>query len=477
MLVWQNLDEQLQMVRVDGDGRVIHDEVLAVETSKPRDPQLEVGADGRLHLLWREGEPPDAALYYALLSEDGVPLIPPRAISETSIEEYPRLVAGADGRYHAVWADGRGIQWATLSEDGALLSGPTLAVAGAGIPAVQVDEQGNLHLAWRQALRIRAWEIKYAVLNPVDGSVRGLVEVKQLIQRPGQGLDDPIIGLDGEKVYVLWTTYDFKYGGSWSEYAVFPLDAPEQVALEALNLRAGANPMDVYAVSNAGGPLRLAMSRSVPDVEIAGVSRSQVAVLDVGSGYAEEIVTASLSASLLPVLALDEAGQHHLAWLETAEFGRYQVVYASTAPDVVKHYNAWTLADIVDTVFSYLFKASTLIIALVAALLVWAVVPLLVLVLYHVFTSEETLYSWRSYVALFVVLALEVLLTFAAPPRLIVEASSPLVRWGTPAAGALAAALATWRWMKDRERPHLFGVYFLFTGVSSILQVLIYFLM
>jgi hypothetical protein len=218
------------------------------------------------------------------------------------------------------------------------------------------------------------------------------------------------------------------------------------------------------------------MSESVPDAEVMGVDRSQIAVLNVGSGDGEEIVTASPSASLSPVLALGEMGRRHLAWLETAEFGRYQVAYASTAPGVVRHYNAWTLADIVDTVFIYLFSASTLIIALVAALVVWAVAPLLVLVLYHVFTSEETLHSRRSYVALFIVLALEVLLTFAAPPRLVVEASGPLVRWGAPAAGALAAALATWRWMKRRERPHLFGVYFLFTGISSILQVLIYFL-
>lgn len=476
VLVWQNSDEQLQMTRIDADGEVVHDEVLALGAVQPRDPQLEVGADGRLHLLWREGERPDAALYYVLLSADGAPLNAPQAISDAPIEENPRLVAGADRRYYAVWADEQGVQWATLSEDGALLSGPALAAPDAGIPAVQVDEQGNLHLAWRQALRTRAWEIQYAVLNPVDGSLRGPAAVGQVILRTGQGMDDPVIGLDGETVYVLWAGHDFKYGGSWSEYAVFPLDAPEQAVTAPLTLGKGRSPVDLYAASNPGGALWLAMSESVSDAEVMGIERSQIAVLNVGSGNGEAVVTASPSASLSPVLALDEAGQRHLAWLETAEFGRYQVAYASTAPDVVKHYNAWTLADIVDTVFSYLFKASTLIIALVAALLVWAVAPLLVLVLYHVFTSEETVHSRRSYVALFVVLALEVLLTFAAPPRLVVEASGPLVRWGAPAAGALAAALATWRWTRRRERPHLFGVYFLFTGVSSILQVLIYFL-
>jgi len=59
-LVWPNLDGRLELAHIGADGEVLLDRVLPVEMRRARDPQLEVGPEGRLHLLWREQEGPHA---------------------------------------------------------------------------------------------------------------------------------------------------------------------------------------------------------------------------------------------------------------------------------------------------------------------------------------------------------------------------------------------------------------------------------
>jgi len=223
-------------------------------------------------------------------------------------------------------------------------------------------------------------------------------------------------------------------------------------------------------------PLLVALSESVPDPEVIGAVRSQIVVIALGQGEGEDVVTASVQASLKPTLVVDDRANLHLAWLETTEFGVYRVVYASTAPAVMENYNALTIWDVLDTVFSNLFRFSTLIVALVAVLIMWAVLPFLVLVIYHLVTSEETLNTARSWGALIVALALEVALTFLQPPLFGVEADWPALRWVAPALAALGAALVMANVCRRRKYMHLFAAYFLFAGVNGLLQMVMYFL-
>jgi len=110
-LVWQNMGGRLELAHVGADGEVLPNRVLSVGTGEASDPQLQMGADGRLHLLWREGESPDSTVHYVLLETDGTPVGQPRTLSDpaVSVLDAPWLIAGADGRYHVVWADDAGI--------------------------------------------------------------------------------------------------------------------------------------------------------------------------------------------------------------------------------------------------------------------------------------------------------------------------------------------------------------------------------
>jgi len=486
-LIWQNMGRGLELAHIGADGQVLQDYVLAVGGNEASDPRLQVGADGRLHLLWREGEHPHSTVRYVLLNADGTPVSQPQTLSDPAIPvlDAPCLVADAEGQQHVIWADAAGIQWTVLSAEGTPLAEPISLSAAGRSPAVQMDQRGHLHLVWQQEVRAHVEALYYAVLDAQAGRmVSGPEVIAQMVMRTGQGLEEPVIGLTSEMCYVFWVIQDFRYVASEGEYMAFPLGAPRSGQIEALQLREGRYPDGLYALAGAGGSaasqasLLAALSESVPDPQVADVVRSQIAVIALDrEGVREQVVTASAQASLKPVLATDGRSNLHVAWLESTEFGRYRVVYASTAPEVLENYNTLMLWDVLDAVFSNVFKLSTLIVALVAVLIMWGVLPFLGLVLYHLFTSEETLITARSWGALIIVLGLEVALTFIQPPRLGVEATWAGWRWVAPAIAAAVAAFVVANIARRRKPMHLFAAYFVFTGIDALLQMLIYFLL
>jgi hypothetical protein len=90
--------------------------------------------------------------------------------------------------------------------------------------------------------------------------------------------------------------------------------------------------------------------------------------------------------------------------------------------------------------------------------------------------SDEMLDNTRSQVALVAALAVEVALSFAMPPLIGGETAWPALRWVAPVVAAAAAAAITRGILPRRETPHLFGTFFLFTLVNSLLQMILYLL-
>jgi hypothetical protein len=476
-LIWRNLEERLELARIGEDGEVLLNRVLSVGADEARDPQLEVGADGRLSLLWHEGEHPHSTVRYVLLEADGTPVDQPQVLSDPAspILDPPRLVCDADDRCHAMWADEAGIQWAVLSAGGTLLKTSTLLAAEGRFPAVRVDNQGRLHLTWGWQKRANVWIIHHVALDPVTGALGQPEELAQVFLRHGQRLGELTIGLTLETGYVLWGIQDYAVASSSSEYAHFHLEFSQQRQVEPLDLRRGRNPAGVYTLIGPQTPLLLALSESVPDS--AGGARSQIAVIGLGQRVQEDVVTASSQASLKPTLAVDSHSRLHLAWLESAGFRQYRVVYASTAPQVIENYNALTLLDVVNAMFSSVFQLSTLVVTLVVTLMKWVSIPFLGLLLYHLVTSEETLDTVRSRVAVVTALMVQVALTFVLPPSIGKDVLWSSLRWTVPAVSAVATALLTVSFVRRRKGTHLFGVFFLFTALNSVLQMAVFLLL
>lgn len=475
-LVWENLEQRLELARISENGHVLLTRVLEIGARRARDPQLQVGSDGRLNLLWREGDPSHSTLHYVLLEADGTTVRPAQALSDPAspVLDAPCLVAAAEGRYHIIWADTAGIWWMALGTDGAPLAEQIPVTFDGRSPMARADDQGRLHLIWQQQKRAHVEAVYYTVLDPASGAVGEPEEIVEVVLRTGQGLGESAIALTPETGYVLWEVLDFRYVASQGQYASFPLESPQQRRVEPLSLEQGTNPVGLYTLDGLQTPPLAAFSENVPDPKVAGITRSQIAVVALDQGAREEVVTASIQASLEPILVMDERSNLHLAWLESSDFGVYRVAYASTTPETLENYNALTLLDVLNTVFGNVFRLSTLVVVLVAVLIIWAVIPFMVLVLYHLFTSEETLHTLRSRIALGVVLGLEVALTFIQPPRIGIEASWPALRWATPTAAAAVTTALTVYILRRRKEAHLFVVYFLFTGINSLLQMIVY---
>ena len=81
-MVWANLSGELEWTRTGVDGEVLVNQTLPLRTETARDPILRIASNGRVHLLWRDGEESSATVRYALLEADGVPVGQPRILSD-----------------------------------------------------------------------------------------------------------------------------------------------------------------------------------------------------------------------------------------------------------------------------------------------------------------------------------------------------------------------------------------------------------
>jgi len=506
----------MEMAHIGVGGKVLLDRVLPVGAGAARDPQLRVGPEGRLYLLWREEGESDGAVHYALLEGDGTPVEQPRTLSDPAyrVVDAPRLTLDGRGRLHALWADEAGIRWAVLAPEGTVLAGPTLLIPEGRSPAVQIDDRGWLHLAWQQRVGANTQGVYYAVLDPESGELSEPEEMAAVFLRTGQRIEGPAVGLDPETGYVLWAVQDLREVASRGRYVFFPLELPRQKRVKAMQLEQGGSPAGLYPLDGQRTVLLVALSEMVrgpegradpqiavlvlvqdqmPEYEVWGLAQvggegrpalpapaREIGAMGRGQGQesvalaweVEHIVTASGRPSVKPVLGVDDRSYLHLAWLETGGFGQYRVVYASTAPEVKRAYNALTLWDVVDAAFSTVLRLSVVVVTLVPMLILWALLPLAGLLVYHMVTGEEGVETVRSRLVLGGMLALEMALVFLFPPRVDVAWSSS--RWVVPAA---TAAVVTARVLRGRGDSLLFASFFLFTGLHGLLQLVVYFLL
>lgn len=478
VLVWPNLDGRLEMARVAADGEVLLSRVLPVETARPRDPQLRVGPDGRLHVLYRETEGARPAVRYLGLESDGTVVGQPRTLSDDTdgTADAPRLARGAGGLFHALWADGTGLRWAVLDgRDGSVVSGPDLLLPGAESPVLQYGPGGLLHLVWQQPETGSARSIYYAILDPEQGEVGTPEEIAEIALSGSLQLQEVALGLSQDTGHVFWSEYQVKFDRYRFMHASFPLESLQQRQVGSWQLKLGDGPLAIAPLDGPRTPPLVALSE-----RMAGLGQEfdlQIALINPEREHAEErVVTASPQASLKPTLVADERAYLHLAWLETAGFGQYRVMYASTAPEVSENYNALTLWRVLNVAFSSVFQVAVVLVAVLVSLAAWAILPLVGLVVYHLVTSEETLDTVRARSAIIAALAVEVGLSFALPPRFGIDATGAWLRWVVPVVATAVAAGVTLGFMRRRRDKHLFTTFFLFTGMFCVLQVVLYLL-
>ena len=474
-LVWTNMESQLQLTRIGPGGDLLRDQVLPLGSSEASSPQLAVAPDGQMHLLWREGEM-EPKVRYVLLASDGTLASEPVTLAgnERGFQDTPQLAPAPGGGAYALWADRIGIEWAILSAEGDVEKEPRILIPHGTSPRFRVDAEGQLHLAWEQDTGINTVAIKYGILDPVEGRLVHNTEVTEILLSDRMELEETAIGLSEDRAYVLWSEYDRGFDRYRFPYAVFPLETFQDGETDLVELHRGEGPLALSTMETQRSPLMASISARMMGAE--GRPEQQIVLLTFNpdGGTTEEIVSASSAAALGSTLVSVDGSSIHLAWLETAGFGKYRVIYASTAPEVVSAYNALTPQDAVDVLFSGLFDLSIVIISAIAGLMMWAVLPLVGLVVYHVLTSEESLETPGARLAVVVALIAEVGLAFALPPRFGMETGWQAIRWIAPAVSAALATGLTALLAPRLKENQLFLTFFLFTGVNTVIYTTLY---
>jgi hypothetical protein len=470
-VVWPNLDGRLELAHVSEDGELLVNQVLVVGTDTARNPDMEIGQDGRLHLLWQDR----GSIHFAHLAADGTPLGQSITLAERSDRATGSSLAYFAGTLYAFWSDDTGVRWATLSEEGEILKDPATLIPEAHSSLVEIDNQGQAHMIWHEGIGNGPRSIFYATLDLESGELGTAHLITEILLSGRLRLEAVAMGLSQDTGTVLWSEYDRGFDRYSFRSATIPLGAPEQLEAREWRLKMGDGPMEIAVTPGQQPSILIALSERImsesENIEL------QISLLKMEDDYeVEEFVTASSQASMAPSVAVDDRENLHLAWLDTGGFGEFKVVYASTAPAVIGNYNTTTLWDIVDTVFSGFFSLSMLVVGGVAGMVMWAVIPMIGLLVYHRASGHETLETLGAWVALGIAAAVQIALMFALPIRFGLEASSPALRWIAPLVSVTLATGATAFIVNRRKERSLFLVFFLFTALNTALQIAIYLL-
>ena len=523
-ITWVDPDDRLHIAHLDADseGKISWDRKPSLGDRVPHGPRLLVGADG-IHLIWREVAGQRSRLAYALLDDTATLKVSPFYLSleEDYVVRSPGIVFGNQGAVEVFWIGRSGLYRVVIGADGVVQQGPILLVEGEDPLALQTDRSGRIHLAWTRDVE-SGTAIYYAVLDPTRLGADGLSEPEEMARlflSSGQSVESIAIGLDDEYGYVVWIVEDAKYVSSNMQFAVFPVEIPRQKSVRDLELRTGIDPLYLWSVRGQHETALLAFSEVVrskdgPQLQIAvrplhgeGPAGDQVwaqklhlrdyqgnhggrltcsmpSALPRGrcgsdnplNGLDEEhVVTASMMASLKPTLSVDGDGDFHLTWLETGGFDVYRVAYASTDLAVRRAYNRLTLWDVTDRVLGVAMQFFIAVGLTPVLAIYWALAPLIWLFIYLLLTGQEHLESPKSWGALGVAVALEVISTYLIYPIRSVmppvwQSTLPLV---TAACGAGLSLLYV---MRKDDKP-IFGAFFIFAIVHGLLEVLAFVLL
>jgi len=370
--------KSLYYARLDAQGRTTVETDLEIGGGHPGFAQLAIDGDGGVRVLWTDNPGIPRALFFVRLGPDGQLLSQPRQLTPIGVRVAGYDLAGSvDDSLDIFWAtesptDG-GLYHLRLSKGDKVTSDSRLLVSGAEKPTLQVAPNGLIHLAWVQRPTLRENNVYYAVFDPLAGDLGISTHVGLYQTATGLVSYPPTLGLDSRTVYILWASEQrgggLSPGEAQSFYVSFPLDGPrlnEPITVDIPGMArpeygaaSGSLPYEQLASVTAGWPtsflympMALGGQREELGVVLAGevATRNQAdtevvwVILADGQIKGYQLITRAHNV-MRPTGVVDEDGNVHLSWLNTAGFGRYEVYYAATSETVKTNLDRVTLQD------------------------------------------------------------------------------------------------------------------------------------
>ena len=522
-MVWVGLEHELNFARLNERAEVVTQHSLDLRCNSPLKPQFLIDTTGQLHLTWLDREERGLQLFYARLSADGEVIQGATVLSQPEQQaSHGAMALDPVGRTVEVfWSDNvprrPGCYHAALDWSGAVVVPAEMLIPDGILPAAQTDRQGFVHLAWRVELEREKPEFHYAVYDPQRRALGSDIVVSEplvqmrLLGRPtaGAAFDGPWLGLDESSVYLAWVLEVRERGEvmDFTFYQAFPqpvLSLPKEPALsqredtetfdypppevtgEAVHVR-GVDPSRTgHPRFLEGQPAHQVLTCFTQVSGPGNMEMLQIAVIDVLAGQIEgqEIVNASRAASLRPNVTIDSSSDLHLAWIDTAGFNRYQVIYASTSPQAKETLNRITAYVVVDKILSTVMNVFSAFF-FVPIVLSWGIIPIACLAIFALTTSASEISAphGRRALGLAMLLQLGVKLFFFSdllsrfPFGSLLSPSLGLLlgRWIFPLLLAVLSAGLTWIYLKHtRSSQSIFAAYFIYAAVDSFLTLVIY---
>jgi hypothetical protein len=508
----------LRYARLDASSRVLLSRDLRISTNVPSSINLLLDEDRRLHMTWLDRLADDYRLFYVALDTSGELVTYPGPLSPDGlgVSEYAVGLKRGDAP-EVLWTayeeegEGQGLYHARIDSEGQatgtrlLLPGPVMDIS------FRTDREGTVHLAWQERPTYGRHYLYYATLDR-DGRLSEPAEISSFPVVTGMIGRRPVVGLADGDVYLYWSL-ERRGGGltppsATSYYVAFPLgrpdlmSAPQPVVIpsalspryapdrSSFNLRQTAQSDEaafpsefIYLPSSIRShEQELATAWSV---QLSGRRRENMQIVltlwSQGELEGYQVVGKSRSSSLRPVLVEDDTRNLHLAWIDTAGFGRYDIYYASTAAEARARMNRVSAHDV-------LVAGANVLWAFVQALgflplaFIWFVVPLGVMSIFLFITAESGLDRRGPRIMLVVSIVIYLLFkyltanywlgAFQMPslPRALLN----LLSFVTPIAIVSLASIVTWFYIKRREFTSLLQAFAVFAGLDTMITLLVY---
>jgi len=514
----RNGPEFLYLVRLDRSGRLLGSGELPIEVNRPTQVQLLGDPAGYLHLAWLDRLGENVHLFYARLDAAGQLVSQPQELSlpEAEVTSY-EMALGPSGDIEVFWGaregESAGLYHLRLGEAGEIKAANRYLGRKGFNPTFRVDRQGFVHLVWEEEPSAGEHYLYYAIFDRDGRALKDPVSISSFAAGTGLVTDRPALGLAGDDVYIFWSR-ERRGGGltppSAESYCLtFPLGRPEAASKpRQVNVPATGHP----AYTHMETPVRvseLAISRATDfpstfiyqpytirghyDALVAAFaveisSRTKQATHIVLTLWADgqmrgyQIVNKTRTGSMRPVFFEDAQGDLHLAWIDVAGFGVYEVYYASTSAEARANLNRLTAQDVLASAFNFLWGIVQAL-SFFPIILVWIFVPLLVIILYSFLRVEGDLARLGPRIMLVVSLLLYTIFKYLfrpnwlaalpLPPNLSPGLSDALI-YTAPLLISGLATVATILYIKRREYPSLLPSFGFFVACDALLTLLIY---